>query len=56
MEKNQKIELTENMRAKIDPHFSEFLLRIRNGTEIAISEERIQIPKTMLIPYTDDIN
>ena len=55
MEKIQKIELTENMRAKIDPHFSEFLLRIGNGTEIVISEEIIQISKTMLIPYTDDI-
>lgn len=56
MEKIQKIELTENMRAKIDSHFSEFLLCIGNGTEIVILEERIQIPKTMLIPYIDDIS
>ncbi|XP_028123460.1 uncharacterized protein LOC114320578 [Camellia sinensis] len=47
----EKIKLTENMRAKHDPVFSNFLLSVGNGTKQQISSERIRIPKVILFPY-----
>ncbi|KAK3221100.1 hypothetical protein Dsin_015070 [Dipteronia sinensis] len=50
----EKIRLTENMRAKFDPLFSQFLLRIGNGTEETDADEKIKLPAMMTIPYDDN--
>nr|XP_043615700.1 ATP-dependent DNA helicase PIF1-like [Erigeron canadensis] len=49
-----KMSLTVNMRAMTDPWFSEFLLRVGDGDEEAISESFIRIPDDMTIPYTHE--
>lgn len=43
------------MRAKFHPLFSEFLLRVENGNEKTIQDNKILIPKSMVIPNTDDM-
>lgn len=53
--KLQKIKLTENMRAKLDPTFSEYLLRIGNGTEPTTLDDKVKLPIGMIVSYTDDI-
>ncbi|KAG8386163.1 hypothetical protein BUALT_Bualt03G0120500 [Buddleja alternifolia] len=45
----QLLTLTENMRAKSDPFFSQFLLRVGNGTEPTDEEGNINIPGDMVI-------
>ncbi|KAK3207146.1 hypothetical protein Dsin_021192 [Dipteronia sinensis] len=50
----EKIKLTENMRAKFDPLFSQFLLQIGNRTEETDVDEKIRLPAMMTIPYEDD--
>ncbi|XP_028055133.1 uncharacterized protein LOC114259319 [Camellia sinensis] len=52
----EKIKLTENMRAKHDPAFSNFLLFIGNGIEQQIAPKTIRIPKVMLLPYNKNID
>ena len=49
-----KISLTENMRARFDPHFSDFLLRVGDGKEPTIDADKIKIPTSMIIPYEED--
>ncbi|XP_024965948.1 uncharacterized protein LOC112506156 [Cynara cardunculus var. scolymus] len=49
----KKIRLMLNMRARTDPWFSEFLLRVGNGDEEAVDESFICIPDDMTIPYAD---
>ncbi|XP_062104302.1 uncharacterized protein LOC133815480 [Humulus lupulus] len=49
-----KIQLTENMRARLDPSFCKFLLRVGNGEEPTNNDEKIEIPASMIIPYEDD--
>ncbi|XP_024963558.1 uncharacterized protein LOC112503792 [Cynara cardunculus var. scolymus] len=49
----KKIRLMLNMRARTDPWFSEFLLRVGDGDEEAVDESFIRIPDDMTIPYTD---
>ncbi|GJT97111.1 ATP-dependent DNA helicase PIF1-like protein [Tanacetum coccineum] len=51
-----KMQLTMNMRAQVDPWFSDFLLRVDNGVEEAIDGSYIRIPDDMAIPYTNDGN
>ncbi|KAK1565427.1 hypothetical protein Q3G72_026288 [Acer saccharum] len=46
-----KISLTENMHARFDPQFSEFLLRVGDGKEPTTDAEKIKIPASMVIPY-----
>ncbi|KAK8933828.1 hypothetical protein KSP39_PZI015390 [Platanthera zijinensis] len=41
------LSLTENMRAKHDIAFSEYLLRVGNGTETTTEAEMIRIPDTL---------
>jgi ATP-dependent DNA helicase PIF1 len=53
-EKIQTIPLTRNMRAQADPWFSEYLLRIGNGTEETIGDDYVRLPDDIVIPYTDD--
>nr|XP_027108929.1 uncharacterized protein LOC113728764 [Coffea arabica] len=49
-----KLHLTQNMRARYDAEFTEYLLRIENGTKPLISNNSIQIPASMLIRYTNE--
>lgn len=51
----KKFRLTENMRARFHLLFSKFLLRVGNGTEKTIQADKILIPKSMVIPNTDDM-
>ncbi|XP_009796237.2 uncharacterized protein [Nicotiana sylvestris] len=44
----EKLQLSENMRAKTDPAFCESLMRIGNGKEPLTSENKIEIPKSLL--------
>ncbi|KAL0433178.1 UNVERIFIED_CONTAM: hypothetical protein Slati_2652100 [Sesamum latifolium] len=53
-QKLTRLTLTKNMRARTDPNFSEFLLRVGNGTEPADSNANIQIPDEMVIKYDMD--
>ncbi|KAG5570085.1 hypothetical protein H5410_059851 [Solanum commersonii] len=45
----------ENMRAKEDPTFCEYLMQIGNGQEITNSNNKIEIPHNFIIPYTNEI-
>lgn len=49
----RKICLTRNMRARSDLWFSEFLLRVGNGTEETIKDDFIRLPDDIVIPYVD---
>ncbi|XP_024980848.1 uncharacterized protein LOC112517694 [Cynara cardunculus var. scolymus] len=49
----KKIRLMLNMRARTDPWFSDFLLRVGDGDEEAVDESFIRILDDMTIPYTD---
>ncbi|KAG6687927.1 hypothetical protein I3842_11G098700, partial [Carya illinoinensis] len=49
-----KIHLTENMRARLDPDFSNYILELGNGMPPITIDEYVKIPTTMLIPYQDD--
>jgi hypothetical protein len=51
----QKIKLTENMRAKLNPIFSEYVLQVGNETKPVTIDNKIEIPTTMIIPYIDDM-
>nr|XP_027118421.1 uncharacterized protein LOC113735625 [Coffea arabica] len=50
----QKIRLTENMRASLDPSFSNLLLNIGDGTQPTIADDKIQLPSPMIIPFIND--
>nr|XP_027083463.1 ATP-dependent DNA helicase PIF1-like [Coffea arabica] len=50
----EKIHLTENMRARLDPDFSSYLLRVGNGTEITTNQDEIKIPPGINVPFIDD--
>ena len=43
------------MRAKEDPSFSKFLLRVGNGTEPQDIDGKIKIPPSMVIPCIAEI-
>ncbi|KAK4386230.1 hypothetical protein Sango_2493600 [Sesamum angolense] len=48
-----KLSLRENMRAKDDPMFTEFLMRVGNGTETHVLDDRIEIPNNMILPFVE---
>jgi ATP-dependent DNA helicase PIF1 len=50
----KKRRLTQNMRARSDPWFSQFLLRVGDGTEISVENDLICIPNDMVVPYVND--
>ena len=50
----QKLKLKENMRARLDPDFSKYLLRIGNGTENTVKNESIHISQALLLRYTNE--
>ncbi|XP_019241248.1 PREDICTED: uncharacterized protein LOC109221243, partial [Nicotiana attenuata] len=41
----------KNMRAKTDPSFCEYLMRIGNGTEKTSLDDKIEIPRSFIVPY-----
>ncbi|XP_062118748.1 uncharacterized protein LOC133832419 [Humulus lupulus] len=49
-----KFQLIENMRARLDPAFSDYVLKVGNGMPPNTVNEMIKIPTCMLIPYVDD--
>lgn len=49
-----KIRLTRNIRAQTDPWFSEYLLRISNGTKETIVDNYVHLPEDIVIAYIDD--
>lgn len=53
-DKTRKIHLKRNMRAQDDPWFSEYLLRIGNGTEEIIGNDYVCLPDDIVISYTED--
>ena len=52
--KMEKLTLTKNMRARTDPEFSKFLLRVGNGEEPTNNEGNIVIPSNMIVKYDND--
>ncbi|XP_076911314.1 uncharacterized protein LOC143569228 [Bidens hawaiensis] len=52
----EKLRLSINMRALNDPWFSEFLLRVGDGTEETTNGNFIKIPDAMTIPFTTNDN
>jgi ATP-dependent DNA helicase PIF1 len=52
-DKIRKIRLSRNMRAQSDPWFSEYLLRIGNGTEETIGDDYVRLLDDIVIGYTD---
>ena len=52
--KMEILQLTRNMRARLDDGFSEFLFRVGNGVEPTISDDLILLPKEMVIQYEND--
>ncbi|KAG2705438.1 hypothetical protein I3760_05G053100 [Carya illinoinensis] len=49
-----KFHLTENMRARLDPVFSEYVLELGNEMPPITVDETIKILDGMLVPYEDD--
>jgi ATP-dependent DNA helicase PIF1 len=46
--------LTRNLRAQSDPWFSNYLLRIGNGTKDTFVGDYIHLPKDIVIEYKDE--
>ncbi|XP_062203849.1 uncharacterized protein LOC133906087 [Phragmites australis] len=51
-ENMQKLRLVQNMRAQSDPWFSNYLLRIGNGTEETVKDDNVKVPNEICVPYT----
>ncbi|XP_016498555.1 ATP-dependent DNA helicase PIF1-like [Nicotiana tabacum] len=49
--KMEKIKLTKNMRARTDPAFSDFLLRIGDGEEPTIRDNLVQLPEEIVVKH-----
>jgi ATP-dependent DNA helicase PIF1 len=52
-DKIRKIRLSRDMRAQLDPWFSEYLLRIENRTEETIGDDYVRLPDDIVIGYTN---
>ncbi|KAL6587727.1 hypothetical protein OROMI_000705 [Orobanche minor] len=52
----RKMSLNQNMRAREDPSFVDFLLRVGNGTEQFEHADYINLPSNMCITYADNEN
>ena len=50
----EKIYLIQNMRAQNDIWYSEFLLRIGNGTEVSCENDYVQLPDDIIIEYKSE--
>jgi len=52
--KLEKIQLCENMRAKTDPAFCDYFLRIGNGQERLNETDNIEVPNSLIVPFTSE--
>ncbi|KAL3361944.1 hypothetical protein AABB24_014672 [Solanum stoloniferum] len=50
----EKLQLSKNMRATKDPEFCEYLMRIGDGKEKTNDHGKIQIPHSLIIPFTSE--
>ncbi|KAG5580982.1 hypothetical protein H5410_051609 [Solanum commersonii] len=50
----EKYQLLQNMRARTDPAFYKHLLKIGDGRETTNEHGKIEIPKSFLIPFTNE--
>ncbi|PWZ29467.1 ATP-dependent DNA helicase PIF1 [Zea mays] len=50
------LKLVSNMRAKNDPWFAEYLLRVGGGTEVTNSDGDIHLPDEVCVPYSGSDN
>ncbi|KAK9273825.1 hypothetical protein L1049_018636 [Liquidambar formosana] len=50
----EKLSLTTNIRARVDPNFSDFLLRVGNGDESTDNDDMIHLPDEVVIKYEND--
>ncbi|KAG5597676.1 hypothetical protein H5410_038908 [Solanum commersonii] len=50
----EKYQLVQNMRARIDPTFCEYLLKIGDGKETVNDFGKIEIPQSFLIPFINE--
>ncbi|XP_059288087.1 uncharacterized protein LOC132041391 [Lycium ferocissimum] len=50
----EKLHLSENMQAKTDPALCKYLMRIGNGKEPLNSENKIEIPRSFIVPFTTE--
>lgn len=47
--------MIQNMRAKLDPKFCEYLIRIGDGTEKEHTCKCIKLPNSIILPFVDEI-
>ena len=47
------LKLVRNMRAKSDPWFAEYFLRVGGGSEEATVDDEIRLPHEICIPHTE---
>ncbi|XP_010233605.1 ATP-dependent DNA helicase PIF1-like [Brachypodium distachyon] len=47
-----QLKLVRNMSAQSDQWFSDYLLRIGNGTDQLMDEDRVELPDEICVPYT----
>ncbi|XP_027076803.1 uncharacterized protein [Coffea arabica] len=52
----QKLQLTENMRAKSNPLFTQFILEVGNGLEQLHNTDLVVIPSSIMIKYTNEVD
>nr|XP_016452982.1 PREDICTED: uncharacterized protein LOC107777468 [Nicotiana tabacum] len=50
----EKLQLSENMRAKTDPAFCDYLMRIENGQERVNTNNKLELPDSIIIPFTTE--
>lgn len=50
-----KFRLKQNMRARIDPSFSDYVLRIGDGIETQTETGEIRIPEKLMVQHTDTL-
>ena len=50
----RRIRLTQNMRAKNDNWFADYLLRIWNGTEKTFGDNYVQLPDDIIVEWRQD--
>lgn len=50
----KKITLSENIQARLDRNFSDYLLQDDNGTTPITIKEKIRVPNEMFIPFSND--
>ncbi|XP_071913922.1 uncharacterized protein [Coffea arabica] len=52
--KLEKLQLIENMRAKLDPSFTQFLLRIGDGTQETNENDIVKLPSSIIVNYNNE--